>query len=142
MPPNLPTSPTQFFIALQAYLNAQGSTQSILSNYNDPSDGALTANGSGTQPVVIPPSTAGFEINLPAMFPGLQLPLYVALQDASTPQVGFKWTTDAGGTNKQTVAPGGFLAWTADGSTALVPIYVDNPNSINNLVIAISVASN
>jgi hypothetical protein len=131
---------TQLSIALRAYANAQGPFQSIVASWDSPD--ALTCNGQGSYPVPIPPNAVGYELDLASMFPAFTEPLFVALQDASQPGTGFSWYSDADSTNKQTVAPNGFHAWTPNGQQALSSLYIDNPSAINTLLLQVAVASN
>ena len=66
--------------------------------------------------------------------------VHTVLADITTPGVGFEWGTTSG-TTPMVVGAGGFVAYLADGATALSSFYVTNP-SANALVLQIGVMSN
>jgi hypothetical protein len=137
-----PVTAVPLYISLTSYLNPDGPSQTILSNFSN-ADGQ-TANLEAAQPVVVPVSTTGYAVALATLFPSMTLPLFIAIQDVTVPGVGGLFYTHSGAASseKQTLGPNGMLAWTPDGATPLNTIYFDNISSTSELVLAIAVASN
>lgn len=132
------TPNTQAVISLRSYLNPQGATQQSLLNYATPD--AFTAASGASLLIQVPALTTDYEVDLAALFAAYTAPLFVYLYDATTPGIGFRWSTVLAG-QKQTVGPGKWLAWMADGATALESLFVDNP-STNILCLSVGVMSN
>ena len=138
MPIGTITPNTQAVVSLRSYLNPVGATQTALLNYSSPD--AFTAAAGASLLVKVPALTNNFLVDLAALFAAYTGPIFVALYDSTSPGVGYSWSTVSAG-QKQTVGPGKWLAWMADGATALVPLYIDN-TSTNILCLSISIMSN
>lgn len=130
----------QAYIAVRAYLNPQGPSQQNVGNpYN--TSNSFTAQSGCTLPVItVPAMTLNQLIDLPTLLASYTKPLYVVLQDVTSPGVGFQWGLD-GSSTPQTVGPSGVFAWTPDGVTALGSIYVSNPTT-SDVQIQIGAMSN
>lgn len=137
-----PTTSLPLYISLRSFMNPDGSSQTTLSNFTNP-DGQ-TAQLNGAQNVTVPITTTGFAVPLATLFPNMTLPLFIAIQDITVPGVGglFYFSSGATSGQKQVLGPSGVLAWVPDGATPLNTIYFDNPSTVSELVLAISVASN
>ncbi len=130
---------TQAVISLRSYLNPQGPTQQTILNFTS-ADGVTAAAGD-VLTLSVPANTTGYEINLPVLFSAFTAPIFVSIADITNPGLGFLWytTSGAGSGTKQSVGANNWLAWMANGSTALVPIYVDNTSSTSQLVLSVGV---
>jgi hypothetical protein len=122
-------------------MNPQGPTQDTICNYE--SANSLTAGAGNTGTVIIPATSTDNEVDLAAMFPAMTGPIFVSVQDVTNPDVtnvGLLWGTAAGEVT-QSLGAGGFIAWLADGSTALASLFCDNTNG-DDLVLQVGVMSN
>jgi len=130
---------TQAVISLRSYLTPIGATQTSILNYTS-ADG-LTAAAGATLTLTFAASATNQEINLGSLFAAYTAPIFVSIADITNPGVGFHIYTGAGGGTftKMQVGANGWLAWLADGATALNPVYVDNVSSSSELVLSIGV---
>ncbi len=137
MPLGSSVATSQAVISLRSYMNPQGATQQTIANYASANDVVAAAGDTGT--VVIANGTTDNELDLAAMFPAMTGPIFVVIQEVTNPGVGFLWGTAAGDVT-QSVGANGFVAWTADGTTALESIFVDNPDA-DDIVLQVGVMS-
>src|ERR1051326_8309264 len=131
-------TPTQAVISLRSYLNAQGPTQQTILNFT--SANSFTAAAGNVLTVTVTAGTSDFTLDLPTLFAAFTAPLLVSIADITNPGLGFTWSTVSAG-DKQTVGENCFLAWIADGATALEPLFIDNP-SASDLILSVGVMSN
>lgn len=127
----------QASIALRAYANPIGSTQSNVLNYM--SADALTAKATAVLAVVVPAAQTNYEIDLPTLFAAYDAPIFLSISEVTNPGLGFKITTATNATGKMGVAANGFWAYYADGATDLVSVFVDNADADVDLVLSVGV---
>ena len=98
-------------------------SNSTLMNYIEP--GTTTALFGNAQTLFIPPNTTDQMVVLAALFPSINSAVLWGVQDISNPGQSISIGT-ATGTNKFTLAPGGFLLSRVNGSAPT--LYVTNPS--------------
>ncbi len=128
---------TQAVISLRSYLNPIGpSNQSIL-NWSTADN--FTADAAFVLPLTVATSTTS-TFNLATLLAACTAPVFVSVTDVSNPGLAFTMTIGASGATIG-VAKNSWIAWTADGTTALPTITVTNPSSTQELVISVGCLS-
>jgi hypothetical protein len=129
---------TQAVISLRSYVNPVGPTAQSILNWSTPD--AFTADASAVLAVTVGTSTTT-SFDLATLFAAYGAPLFVSITDVSNPGIGFTIAFDSSG-NTLGVGPNSWLAWTADGTTALPTVWITNPSGTQELVISLGVLSN
>lgn len=132
----------QLVLIQESYWGPTGPTQRTGLNYR--SGDSLTAQTQNSTVLQIPAATTGQQINFATLFPTSLLPLFAYVTEVTSPlPLGFKFYTHTGSTSgeKIPVGPNGFFSWIGDGTTAPVPIYVDNAGA-TAIFLEVGLASN
>lgn len=127
---------TQAVISLRSYMTPQGPTQTTLVNTTTPD--SFTADAADTITRSIAASATNQSFNLATLFPACTAPVFVCIADVSSPGVGFAITT-VSGSGKMGIMASYWMAYMANGTTALPTVYIDNPSSTQSLILQISV---
>jgi hypothetical protein len=118
-------------------LGFQNNTNLI--DYVEP--GTTTALYNGQTTVFIPPSTTDQAINLATLFPYVNTPLLWGVQDISNPGQSFSLAMAASaGSQKFTIAPGGFQINRVNGSAPI--LYVSNSDPSNYVILKVFMLAN
>lgn len=132
---------TQAVISARAYLNPVGPTMQTICNWSSPD--SLTAGASTLLEKSFAGSTSNQLLDLPTIFADYTKPIFVSIVELTKIPIGFKWGFTSGGTRQSCgyANQAGFIQWFANGTDAMVPLYIDNA-SASTLILGIGVMSN
>jgi len=122
--------PNQIEINAQVAYGLGYQSNSSLLNYIEP--GTTTALFGNATTIFVPPATADQTVNLAALFPNINQAVLWGVQDISNPGQSVSIGT-AAGSNKFTLAAGGFLLSRVYGSAPTLYIINSSPNTYSVL---------